>query len=218
MKYTEQFAAGDYLTDKIFPHSYGSEVYDELFEPIQHTCKNYLEIGSFYGGSALLARDYFTEASIWTIDIKPSNHRIKWADRIHNIQGDAYIAWTAKKIPPTMDIIIEDGSHRIQHQVTSIDIYLPKLAVNGVFIIEDVDFPDESFHLFDAVVNKHNVWSPYADEEHGNRYTVRKYVGKEYYTNSNPSRVKEYTQEIQEFGALNHKSYNDNLYLVTRVK
>ena len=111
-----------------------------------------------------------------------------------------------------MDIIIEDGSHRIQHQVASIDIYLPKLAVNGVFIIEDVEFPDDTFQLFDDVIDKHN-WRSASDQ-----YTVRKYVGKEYYTNNNPSRVKEYTKEMQEFGALAHKSYNDNLYLVTRVK
>ena len=111
MKYTEQFNSGpEYLTDKCWPHTYGPKVYDELFEPLQNSVRNYLEIGSAYGGSCLLARDYFPRATIWTIDRLVPNRRIRDSERIVSLCADAYQQKVANMFAAEMDIIIDDGS------------------------------------------------------------------------------------------------------------
>ena len=154
MRYTEQFGKNEYLTDKCWPHTYGPEVYDELFEPIQKTVRNYLELGSAYGGSALLARDYFTRATIWTIDIIHPNYRLENTERIIHLTTDAYQKRVADMFEPDLDIIIDDASHNIWDQVKAIELYLPKLSTNGIFIIEDVESPKESFQRFDKKVDE----------------------------------------------------------------
>ena len=215
MKYTEQFAKHEYLTDKCWPHTYGKEIYDDLFEPIQHTVRNYLELGSAYGGSALLARDYFTRATIWTVDIVSPNRRIQSSDRIVSLQADAYQKRIADMFPADMDIIIDDASHNIDHQQQAIDLYLPKLIVGGIFIIEDIEAPKESFKLFDKRVDRvyENLKS------RGNMYIdyeVSTYEGPEYYSNIKPGREKQAAEEYAEYGELRKTAKNDNLYIVKR--
>ena len=215
MKYTEQFDKHDYLTDKCWPHTYGKEIYDDLFEPIQHTVRNYLELGSAYGGSALLARDYFTRATIWTVDIVSPNRRIQSSDRIVSLQADAYQKRIADMFPADMDIIIDDASHNIEHQQQAIDLYLPKLIVGGIFIIEDIEAPKESFKLFDKRVDRvyENLKS------RGNMYIdyeVSTYEGPEYYSNIKPGREKQAAEEYAEYGELRKTAKNDNLYIVKR--
>ena len=109
MKYSEQFKKHKYLTDKCGPHTYGIEVYDDLFEPIQHTVRNYLEIGSAYGGSALLARDYFQRATIWTVDNRGANWRMAEGHRIIHVMSDAYTKKIADMFTAEIDIIIDDS-------------------------------------------------------------------------------------------------------------
>ena len=64
-------------TDKGTAHSY-LPLYETLLKPIKDTAKNVLEvgIGDFgpkNGGSLLLWKTYFTEATIYGIDILPLN-------------------------------------------------------------------------------------------------------------------------------------------------
>tara|TARA_B100000902_G_C27314063_1_gene920155 strand:- start:3405 stop:4058 length:654 start_codon:yes stop_codon:yes gene_type:complete len=215
MKYTEQFAKHEYLTDKCWPHTYGPKIYDDLFEPIQHTVRNYLELGSAYGGSALLARDYFTRATVWTVDIVSPNRRIQSSDRIITLQADAYQKRIADMFPPDMDIIIDDASHNIEHQQKAIELYLSKLTVGGHFIIEDVESPTNSFKLFDKKVDE--VYNRL--KARGNMYLdyeVSTYEGPEYYANVKPGREEQAEEEMKEYGELRLKAKNDNLYIVKR--
>ena len=218
MKYTEQYAKNEYLTDKCGPsHTYGTEIYDDLFEPIQHTVRNYLEIGSQFGGSTLLARDYFTRAIVWTVDISSPNHRIKDADRIIHLTANAYQRRVADMFQEDMDIIIDDASHNIEDQQKAIELYLPKLAVGGYFIIEDVEWPDNSFKLFDKKVDE--IYE--MQKQRGNfylEYDISTYTGPEYFKNIGPAREKYALKEIAEFGMLKEKMYNDNLYIVKKIK
>ena len=218
MKYTEQYKKNEYLTDKCGPsHTYGAEIYDDLFEPIQHTVRNYLEIGSQFGGSTLLARDYFTRAIVWTIDIAPPNHRIKDADRIIHLTANAYQRRVSDMFQEAMDIIIDDASHNIEDQQKAIELYLPKLAVGGYFIIEDIEAADISFKLFDKKVD--DVYEMI--KSRGNaylEYDISTYKGPPYFKNIGPAREKYALEEIEKYGMLKEKLYNDNLYIVKRIK
>lgn len=219
MKYTEQFESGpEYLTDKCWPHTYGPVVYNNLFEPIKDKVRNYLEIGASYGGSVLLARDYFLQSTIWAVDVISPNRRLarKHADRIIYVQGNAYTKQISDMFPNEMDIIIDDGSHTLEDQCLAIELYLEKLAVGGYFIIEDVQNPDESFAAFDTWMDV------YLQEKRGKNpwldYEINTYIGPEYYTNSKDNRAGYAEKEIEKYGELKHKSKDDNLYIIKRVK
>jgi len=221
MKYTEQRWSGpEYLTDKCWPHTYGSEVYDELFEPIQNSVRNYLEIGSAYGGSLLLAMDYFPRATIWAIDKLPPNKRIRDWDRIINLTADAYQQKIANMFSTEMDIIIDDGSHNIEDQCKAIDLYLEKLLPGGIFIIEDVEvlewdeekgWPEKSFQKFEERVDL------IRNGNHTATYETNTYKGPEYFSNIKPGREREAEEEIEKHGELKSISKDDNLYIIKRV-
>lgn len=53
-----------YSTDKNCLHCYVDEVYEDLFKYIRTSVKRMLEIGVDNGGSILMWREYFPEASI----------------------------------------------------------------------------------------------------------------------------------------------------------
>lgn len=222
MKLTDQYKKGppeknlEYLTDKCWPHTYGSEVYDEMFEPIQDTVRNYLEIGAAYGGSALLMRDYFKHATIWTVDIIPPNHRLRNADRIINLTADAYQSKIANMFSSEMDIIIDDGSHNIEDQQKVIDLYLNKLLPGGIFIIEDVESPELSFKLFDKKVE--NITSNLQSRDNKwINYEVSTYIGPPYFSNIKKGREEFAKEEIKLHGELKKQSRNNNLYIIKRT-
>tara|TARA_B110001454_G_scaffold134381_1_gene125094 strand:+ start:2125 stop:2787 length:663 start_codon:yes stop_codon:yes gene_type:complete len=217
--YSEQYEAGpEYLTDKCWPHTYGPVVYDQLFEPIKDTVRNYLEIGTAYGGSILLARDYFLRSTIWGVDIISPNRRLraKDADRIICVQGNAYKKQVSDMFINLMDIIIDDGSHTLEDQCTTIDLYLEKLSVGGLFIIEDVKVPAYDFEALDKTLDA------YVDEKRGKNpwltYETSTYIGPEYFTNSKGGREQEKMEEIEQHGELKAKEKDDNLYIIKRVK
>ena len=207
MKYTTQAEMHEYLTDKHFPHTYAHMVYNDLFEPIQGEVKKYLEIGVHYGGSVLLARDYFYNATVYGSDIKAPNWRLKDAKRIIHVMGDGYSKEVADMFPNDLDIIIEDGSHRVPDQIKALQLYVPKLKVGGYLIIEDILQPiKENFEKLDEVMK-------YFDG-----YEVTKYEGPGYFRHAHSSHEEEAMKEIKEHGELVTMNYDDNLYIVQRIK
>ena len=74
--------------------------------------------------------------------------------------GDAY----DKNFSDTFDkfdIIIDDGPHTLDSQLKSIELYLPKLKKDGIFIIEDV----QNFKFFDTLTDKYKIVCDSIDNE-----------------------------------------------------
>jgi cephalosporin hydroxylase len=124
-------------TDKITSHSYGT-VYNYLFSIVQGT-KRVLEVG-FDGGASLLSyADYFPEATIYGIDIE--DHRlppVKTHPRIQTYIGDATKKETIDHFNQTYDLLIEDASHLLHHQIQHFRDYSRFVNPGGLYIIEDV--------------------------------------------------------------------------------
>jgi cephalosporin hydroxylase len=131
-------------TDKGTDHSYLCG-YEVLFREHRLTANNVLEIGIKDGGSILLWKDYFCCATVHGIDILPSPVK---GDRILTYQTDAYLS---PPVLPPMDIIIDDGSHKKEHMVKAIELYLPLLTDKGIFVIEDIPDPAWVWELRQAV-------------------------------------------------------------------
>lgn len=135
-------------TDKQSLHSFGP-VYEYLFLPFSKKPVNLLEIGVQYGGSSLLWQHLLPYSKIYGVDIedKRNPHIQKYVDsaRTHFTLGDAYsfsvVDQLLSLVPTGFDIIIDDGPHTLESQCTFLDLYLPLLNVDGVAVIEDVQYP-----------------------------------------------------------------------------
>jgi cyclopropane fatty-acyl-phospholipid synthase-like methyltransferase len=100
-----------------------------------------LEIGVKDGASVRMWREFFPRARIIGVDIdvnakQHANERIvvEIAD-----QGNLeQLSELARKYGP-FDVVIDDGSHFWDHQITTLHALFPELKKGGVYILEDID-------------------------------------------------------------------------------
>ena len=144
-----------YLTDKGTTHAY-LEPYHDFFQSRRQSAKKVLEIGTgLYGGSLLLWRNYFTNAQIvgvdhntWEDNPNSCFKTLIGEDRITLLHSDAY---SVPVISEKYDVIIDDGSHLAHHQKLAVELYLPLIADNGVFAIEDIASAETLDMLYETV-------------------------------------------------------------------
>lgn len=99
-----------------------------------------LEIGVYKGGSMQMWKDYFgPQATIVGIDID-ENCRAFEEENIHICIGSQadreFLANVSDQWGP-FDIVLDDGSHMMEHQIITFDTLFPLLKEGGVFLCED---------------------------------------------------------------------------------
>jgi cephalosporin hydroxylase len=147
MTLAELIKQKDLNTDKNSDHSYCDYFYDEKFLKYKDIPTTLIEIGTFRGGSALLWNEYFTNKTIYTIDVRKVIILQDYPD-IKFFRENAYNKQFVDTLP-NYDIFIDDGPHTLESQILAIDLYLPKMNKNGIFVIEDIQ--DYShFHVLDS--------------------------------------------------------------------
>ena len=132
-------------TDKISGHSY-SEIYGNYLNKYLDKKGSLLEIGVFWGGSAVLWNDLLPNFKLCLLDLEnvmtPDNWDHLDKDRMEYLIGDAYNEVTRNQIkekyPEGFDVITEDGPHTLDSQLKCIELYLPLVKEDGVMIIEDI--------------------------------------------------------------------------------
>jgi hypothetical protein len=141
--------AWKYGTDKCTPHQY-TRVYDQLLGSRRDSVRNVFEIGiainrdipnNVPGASLHMWADYFPHAMVWGCDIRPDTFVND--GRIRSIYCDQSVPqslWHAmdQTGDKEFDLIVDDGSHIPEHQITSMLVLLPFLRPDGLYIIEDV--------------------------------------------------------------------------------
>ena len=129
---------------KISAHGY-SNFYEKFFFDRKEKQSNILELGSFYGNASASLFFYFKYSTIYSGDIYPDLFRYK-SERINNFFIDTSSEDSIKKIllnkKISFDIIIEDAGHFLKDQIISLFLLFRKLNSGGLFIIEELDFPD----------------------------------------------------------------------------
>jgi hypothetical protein len=127
--------------------SFLSKFYEKNFSSFQNQPIDLMEIGFRHGASLALWDKYFEKAKILGVDnfsdlaVGSDMPIVKeWVEskKITIKTGDAYSAKFAGEIENKFDIIIDDGPHWIYTQQRALELYLPKLKLNGIFIIEDI--------------------------------------------------------------------------------
>jgi len=137
------FCAGQQvgLTDKGTIHSYIS-IYETLLLPYRNVPDlHLLEIGIAQGYSLVLWSQYFSNAQIDGVDIRPEliAPEIYGLDRISIFIGDATTEDFVARNLNSYDVIIDDGSHQAKDQIQSFHLLYPRLRPGGLYVIEDLD-------------------------------------------------------------------------------
>ncbi|SIQ61615.1 MULTISPECIES: class I SAM-dependent methyltransferase [Acidiphilium] len=127
-------------TDKSSSYHNYLNFYEQYFSKIRSRKLNILEIGVLDGASLRTWEEYFSNSTIVGADIVPSA-KFHEAGRIKielldqsNIEE---LTRLAVKYGP-FDLIIEDGSHMWEHQITSLRTLFPFLKSSGIYIVEDL--------------------------------------------------------------------------------
>jgi hypothetical protein len=98
-------------------------------------------------------RNYFGRGTtIYGVDVEPACRSYE-ADGIRVFIGDQAdpAFWARFKTQvPALDVVIDDGGHRPEQQIITLESLLPHLRSGGVYICEDVHH--ERFHEFNAYV------------------------------------------------------------------
>jgi hypothetical protein len=146
--YQDVLAVG-WNTDKGTTHAY-VDSYAELFKPYRNQPINLLEIGIDFGYSLALWRAYFDKAIIHGID---NRNVLQFTEEVNPIIHDGNDPGIIDKYFSNLefDIIIDDASHEVSHQVLRFPIYFPKLKKGGLYVIEDIQDLDKEGDLLKAL-------------------------------------------------------------------
>jgi hypothetical protein len=113
--------------------------YEEMLSPYRHKKINLIEIGVQNGASLRMWEKYFSKAVIVGIDIneKAKKHETDRSTVEIGSQADRqFLTRVAKSHPPT--VVVDDGSHRADYTILSLETLFPMLEPGGCYIIEDL--------------------------------------------------------------------------------
>ena len=151
-------------TDKNeYGHTYISDYYNNKFTSLRDEPIKLLEIGNFRGDGLKLFREWFINADIYGIEANPIIFDVEKSDNVYVVLDskyddlftagmsttyvpecicymmDAYANDALNKFEDeSLDIIIDDGSHSLDHQLYVLTHWIKKLKSGGTLIIEDI--------------------------------------------------------------------------------
>ena len=115
------------------------DIYDLHFSRFRGTKVNILEIGIAGGGSLQMWRWYFGQkAKIFGIDI--DKEKLFTEAKIKTFQCDQEDSVALKELLsslPKMDIVIDDGGHTMDQQLSTFQVVYPLISEHGIYLCED---------------------------------------------------------------------------------
>lgn len=115
------------------------DVYDTYLQKFIGKNPVVLEIGIDNGGFLETLHHYLENATIYGVDIRPKVLDVG-LDNVKIVQGDQGDSqfWNdfISKVPH-FDIIIDDGSHFMHHQIETFEKLFTKMNPGGIYLVED---------------------------------------------------------------------------------
>jgi 23S rRNA U2552 (ribose-2'-O)-methylase RlmE/FtsJ len=116
-------------------------VYEKHFAHLRDKEFKMLEIGVLNGGSLEMWRNYFPKAKIVGIDINPDCRNHEQTDknifvRIGDQSNENFLQDLIDEFGE-FDLILDDGSHHVDHVNRTFQYLYPKLKDGGIYFIED---------------------------------------------------------------------------------
>ena len=115
--------------------------YDRFFSRFRNTPVRMLEIGVFEGGSLELWRKYLgPQATIFGVDIDPAcAAKVDAPNQVRiGSQDDPVFLRSVVEEMGGVDLVLDDGSHKGNHIITSFRALFPLLSDGGLYVIEDM--------------------------------------------------------------------------------
>ena len=127
---------------KIFKWTHYFPIYEKHFKPLTNKPIKMLEIGVLNGGSLDMWKDYFhPDSTIVGIDIDASVLRHKYdSPNVHlriGDQSDSVFLQSLIDEFGEFDLVLDDGSHHVNHVNKTFQFLFPKISNSGVYLIED---------------------------------------------------------------------------------
>lgn len=117
------------------------DVYHRHLQRFRGQACTLVEIGVFHGGSLQLWRKYLgDQARIIGIDVNPECAHIKepGIDILIGSQSDRGFLQRVREQVGPIDILIDDGGHRMEHLMVSFQELFPAIRESGVYLAEDL--------------------------------------------------------------------------------
>jgi 23S rRNA U2552 (ribose-2'-O)-methylase RlmE/FtsJ len=136
----------------------------------KNNCKTLLEIGVHKGYSIKMWEEYLPESKIVGVDIDLSQCQFSF-NKAKLIECDATSEEFLDLINgETFDVIIDDGSHKLHHQINSFELLFPVLNKGGCYFIEDIISGDNEKLLLDHLNNSGVKYKLFRPIEKSGRY------------------------------------------------
>jgi hypothetical protein len=119
------------------------KTYDRHFSKFRAKPVTILEIGVRHGGSLIMWKNYFgAQAVVHGVDIDPGcmdMHHPLYGISVHiGDQGNASFLEQLRSSVGVVDIIIDDGGHKMDQQKLTFDMLFPIVKPGGVYVCEDL--------------------------------------------------------------------------------
>jgi hypothetical protein len=110
--------------------------------------------------------EFFPNAIIFGLDIDPQCKQFEGCRRRVFIGGqsdEAFLDKVVKEAGGSFDIVIDDGSHRVDHQLQTFNFLFPRLTDHGIYVMEDTggcvgDFSLITVNALRALVDNIMYW------------------------------------------------------------
>lgn len=138
------------------------DVYDRHFSRFRGKEVVILEIGIFHGGSLKMWKHYFGDkATIVGVDINPDCKKFEeeGIKVFIGSQEDRGFLRKLKKEVPKIDVLIDDGGHTMNQQITTFEEMYSHISTDGVYLCEDVH--TSYFEEFGGGYGKPNTYIEY---------------------------------------------------------
>ena len=117
------------------------DIYDRHFSRFRGSEVSVVEIGVAGGGSLQMWKYYFgPRAKIYGVDINPKCKELE-EENIEIFIGDQsnreFLESLTVKIP-RIDILIDDGGHRMEQQINTFEVLFPHIDKDGIYLCEDL--------------------------------------------------------------------------------
>ena len=117
------------------------EIYHRHFERFRYRKPVIMEIGVFHGGSLQMWHDYFGPGTrVVGVDIHPAC--LKFEDEMTTIiigdQADRNFLAQVRERVPRIDILIDDGGHKMEQQIATFEELYPHIQPEGIYLCEDI--------------------------------------------------------------------------------
>ena len=116
------------------------DIYERHFNKFRDKEIVLLEAGVFHGGSLQMWKHYFgTKAKIYGIDINPNCKEVEEEniEILIGSQTDRNFLNELKDRIPAIDILIDDGGHTMNQQITFFEEMYSHVKADGVYLCED---------------------------------------------------------------------------------